>query len=58
MLEDDRDELYDQGSNRLAWFITGALVGAAVGVAVRSQERPANARFNFRKDAARQGRRH
>ena len=33
MFEDDREELEgtdDEGSNRIAWFITGALVGVTV----------------------------
>ena len=33
MFEDDREELEEggeEGSNRLAWFITGAIIGATV----------------------------
>jgi gas vesicle protein len=35
MFEDDREDLEDggqEGSNRIAWFITGALIGATIAI--------------------------
>src|SRR3954447_13338873 len=30
--DDTMDETRDEGSNRIAWFVTGALIGATVGM--------------------------